>query len=155
MPKQAPINAFYYVCYPPPVDVQTSPTLVHGAKVVNYFELSKKKCFWGCFFWCRVYGVECEGGDLLGGVPPSTKPAVEIKHVHSVLIRAQLLVNYLRILGNLFRTPINLFRKAVNYFKEQYSNTSYNWRSCLPCTALPFSHTAAYPRGVRHSMYCA
>ena len=20
------------------------------AKVVNYFELSKKKCFWGCFF---------------------------------------------------------------------------------------------------------
>jgi hypothetical protein len=29
------------------------------------------------------------------------------------------------------------------------------WRSCLPCTALPFSHTAAYPRGVRHSMYCA
>ena len=41
-PKQAPINAFYYVCYPPPVDVQTSPTLVHGAKVVNYFGLSKK-----------------------------------------------------------------------------------------------------------------
>ena len=26
-------------------DVQTSPTLVHGAKVVNYFELSKKKRF--------------------------------------------------------------------------------------------------------------
>ena len=40
-PKQAPINAFYYVCYPPPVDVQTSPTLVHGAKVVNYFEMCK------------------------------------------------------------------------------------------------------------------
>ena len=42
LPKQAPINAFYYVCFPPPVDVQTSPTLVHGAKVVNYFGLSKK-----------------------------------------------------------------------------------------------------------------
>ena len=63
-------------------DVQTSPAQVHGAKVVNYFELSKKKCFWGCFFWCRVYGVECKGGDLLGGVPPSTKPVVGIKHVH-------------------------------------------------------------------------
>jgi len=32
----------YYVCYPPPVDVQTSPAQVHGAKVVNYFGLSKK-----------------------------------------------------------------------------------------------------------------
>ena len=29
------------------------------------------------------------------------------------------------------------------------------WRSCLPCTALPYSRTAAYPQGVRHSMYCA
>ena len=29
------------------------------------------------------------------------------------------------------------------------------WRSCLPCTALPYSHTAAYPQGVRHSMHCA
>ena len=89
-----------------------------AAKVVNYFELSKKKCFWGCFFWCRVYGVECKGGDLLGGVPPSTKPVVGIKHVHSALIRAQLLVNYLRILGNLFRIPVNLFRKAVNFFRK-------------------------------------
>jgi hypothetical protein len=53
--------------------VQTSPAQVHGAKVVNYFELSKKKCFLGCFFWCGVYGVECKGRDLLGGVPPSTK----------------------------------------------------------------------------------
>ena len=25
----------------------------------------------------------------------------------------------------------------------------------LPCTVLPYSHTAAYPQGVRHSMYCA
>ena len=58
-------------------------------------------------------------------------------------------------MDNLFRIPVNLFRKAVNCFRKQYSNTSYNWRSCLPCTALPFSHTAAYPRGVRHSMYCA
>ena len=24
-----------------------------------------------------------------------------------------------------------------------------------PCTALPCSHTAAYPRGIRHSMCCA
>ena len=44
---------------------------------------------------------------------------------------------------------------GTTFFREQYSNTSYNWRSCLPCTALPFSHAAAYPRGVRHSMYCA
>ena len=116
VPKQAPINAFYYVCYPPPVDVQTSPTLVHGAKVVNYFELSKKKCFWGCFFWCRVYGVECKGGDLLGGVPPSTKPVVGIKHVHEWARSAQLLVNYLRILGNLFRIPVNLFRDRDDFF---------------------------------------
>ena len=28
-------------------------------------------------------------------------------------------------------------------------------RSYLPCTVLPCSHTAAYPQGVRHSMYCA
>ena len=28
-------------------------------------------------------------------------------------------------------------------------------RSCLPCTALPYSHTAAYPQGIRHSMCCA
>ena len=66
-----------------------------GAKVVNYFELSKKKCFWGCFFWCRMYGVECKGGDLLGGVPPSTKPVVGIKHVHEWAQSTQLLVNYL------------------------------------------------------------
>ena len=25
-------------------------------------------------------------------------------------------------------------------------------RSCLPCTTLPYSHTAAYPQGIRHSM---
>ena len=56
---------------------------------------------------------------------------------------------------NLFRKAVNFFRNGVNLFRKQYSNTSYNWRSCLPCTALPFSHTAAYPRGVRHSMYCA
>ena len=71
----------------------------------------------GVFF--LVYGVECKGGDLLGGVPPSTKPVVGIKHVHSALIRAQLLVNYLRILGNLFRIPVNLFRKAVNGFRDR------------------------------------
>ena len=35
----------------------------------------------------------------------------------------------------------------------QYSNTSYNWRSCLPCTALPYSRTAAWPQGSRHSMF--
>ena len=93
--------------------------VISDAKVVNYFELSKKKCFWGCFFWCRVYGVECKGGDLLDGLPPSTKPVVGIKHVHSALIHAQLLVNYLRILGNLFRIPVSLCRKAVNCFREQ------------------------------------
>ena len=32
------------------------------------------------------------------------------------------------------------------------SNYKYG-RSCLPCTALPYSRTAAYPRGVRHSMF--
>ena len=42
LPKQAPINAFYYVCYPPPVDVQTSPTLVHGAKVQKKMYMCKK-----------------------------------------------------------------------------------------------------------------
>ena len=63
----------------------------------------------GVFF--LVYGVECKGRDLLGGLPPSTKPVVGIKHVHSALIRAQLLVNYLRILGNLFRIPVNCFRE--------------------------------------------
>ena len=65
-----------------------------------------------------MYGVECKGGDLLGGVPPSTKPVVGIKHVHSALIRAQLLVNYLRILGNLFRIPVKLFRKRVKLFRK-------------------------------------
>ena len=39
--------------------------------------------------------------------------------------------------------------------KSLFANTSYIRRSCLPCTALPCSHTAAYPQGVRHSMYCA
>ena len=29
------------------------------------------------------------------------------------------------------------------------------WRSYLPCTVLPYSHTAAWPQGSRHSMYCA
>ena len=28
-------------------------------------------------------------------------------------------------------------------------------RSFLPCTSLPYSHTAAWPQGSRHSMYCA
>ena len=58
-------------------------------------------------------------------------------------------------IGNYFRNEVNLFRNEVNFFRRQYSNTSYHWRSCLPCTALPFSHTAAWPQGSRHSMYCA
>ena len=65
------------------------------------------------------------------------------------------LANFFRKRVNFFGNEVNLFRNRGNLFREQYSNTSYNWRSCLPCTALPFSHTAAYPRGVRHSMYCA
>ena len=36
-PKQTLINAFYYVCKP--------ITRLCGAKVVNYFELSKGNCF--------------------------------------------------------------------------------------------------------------
>ena len=76
---------------------------VHGAKVVNYFELSKKKCFWGCFFWCRVYGVECKGGDLLGGVPPSTKQTSG-KCPNQIGASSQ-------SLGNLFRKQDNLIRK--------------------------------------------
>ena len=62
-----------------------------------------------------MYGVECKGRNLLGGKSPSTKPVGGIKHVHSALIRAQLLVNYLRIFGNLFRILVNLFRMAVNF----------------------------------------
>ena len=77
------------------------------------------------FFWCRVYGVECKGGDLLGGVPPSTKPVVGIKHVHEWARSAQLLVNYLRILGNLFRIPVNLFRKAVNCFRKRVKKVRF------------------------------
>ena len=34
----------------PADDVQTSPAQVHAAKVVNYFELSKKNRFLGRFF---------------------------------------------------------------------------------------------------------
>ena len=56
---------------------------------------------------------------------------------------------------NFFRNRVNLFQEWSQLFRGQYSNTSYHWRSCLPCTALPFSHTAAWPQGSRHSMYCA
>ena len=41
IPKQALINAFQLCLLPSADDVQTSPAQVHGAKVVNYFELSK------------------------------------------------------------------------------------------------------------------
>ena len=75
-----------------------------------------------------MYGVECKGGDLLGELPPSTKPVVGIKHVHSALIRAQLLVNYLRILGNLFRIPVNLFRNRVNFFRKPILRKVLFWR---------------------------
>ncbi|MBR5574679.1 MAG: hypothetical protein IKW35_09355 [Paludibacteraceae bacterium] len=47
-PKQAPINAFLLCLLPFAADVQTSPAQVHAAKVLLYFELSKreyeKKC---------------------------------------------------------------------------------------------------------------
>ena len=40
-------------------DVQTSPAQVHGAKVVNSFELSKKKRFYGDFlFRGLVYSIK-------------------------------------------------------------------------------------------------
>ena len=29
--------------------------IIAVAKVVNYFELSKKNRFWGLFFWCREH----------------------------------------------------------------------------------------------------
>ena len=41
LPKQALINAFLLCLLPFAADVQTSSAQVHGAKVVNYFELSK------------------------------------------------------------------------------------------------------------------
>ena len=87
----------------------------YGCKgTIKFADVQEKSHFSAIFL---VWGVECKGRNLLGGVPPSTKPVVGIKHVHSALIRAQLLVNYLRILGNLFRIPVNLFRKAVNCFR--------------------------------------
>jgi len=42
IPKQAPINAFLLCLLPFAADVQTSPAQVHGAKVINYFGLSKR-----------------------------------------------------------------------------------------------------------------
>ena len=56
-PKQAPINAFLLCLLPSAADVQTSPAQVHGAKVVKYFELSKKNRFWAIF--CLVDGALC------------------------------------------------------------------------------------------------
>ena len=41
--NRALINAFLICLLPSADDVQTSPAQVHGAKVVIYFELSKKK----------------------------------------------------------------------------------------------------------------
>ena len=93
--------------------MQTSPAQVHGAKVLQNLRMCKKNCILVRFFWCGVYGVECKGRNLLGEKSPSTKPVVGIKHVHEWARSAQLLVNYLRILGNLFRIPVNLFRKAI------------------------------------------
>ena len=58
------------------------------------------------------------------------------------------------ILGLLHRVDIQGTREQ-NLNKKNFCQYSFIWRSCLPCTALPYSHTAAYPQGVRHSMYCA
>ena len=58
------------------------------------------------------------------------------------------------ILGLLHGVDIQGTREQ-NLNKKHFCQYSFIWRSCLPCTALPCSHTAAYPQGVRHSMYCA
>ena len=42
-PKQAPINAFKLCLLPFAAEVQTSPAQVHDAKLLHFFELSKKK----------------------------------------------------------------------------------------------------------------
>ena len=41
---------------------------------IKFADVQEKSHFSVIFL---VYGVECRGGDLLGGVPPSTKPVVE------------------------------------------------------------------------------
>ena len=65
-----------------PKDIFPWRGLNTGAKVVKYFGLSKKNAVLKRFFWCRVDCVRYKGEDLLGGLPPSTKPVVGIKHVH-------------------------------------------------------------------------
>ena len=56
-PKQALINAFLICLLPSASDVRHPSAQVHGAKVVNYFELSKKNCFLGQF-WFRERSFE-------------------------------------------------------------------------------------------------
>ena len=64
------------------------------------------------------------------------------------------------IIYNVFAIVQPLRRKGTIFFSYAQENGDFfrmilifNGRSCLPCTALPYSRTAAYPRGVRHSMF--
>ena len=58
------------------------------------------------------------------------------------------------VLGLLHGVDIQGTREQ-NLNKKNFCQYSFIWRSCLPCTALPCSHTAAWPQGSRPSMYCA
>ena len=49
MSEQSAINAFLICLLPSADDVQTSPAQVHGAKVIHFFELSKKNALLGAF----------------------------------------------------------------------------------------------------------
>jgi len=42
MSEQSVINAFYYVCYPPPMMYRHPSAQVHGAKVVKKSEIDKE-----------------------------------------------------------------------------------------------------------------
>ena len=83
---------------------------------------------------------------------------------------------HLSVVARCFEARYKRGKRKCNLNKQHFlvifnriPNTSYNWRSCLPCTALPYSHMAAYPqfntppiheigrgpRRSRHSMYFA
>ena len=53
----------------------------------------------------------------------------------------------------LFKIPRRI--PLVSLLRRNLINLIAIRRSCLPCTTLPYSHTAAWPRGSRHSMYRA
>ena len=78
-----------------------------------------------------MYGVECKGGDLLGGVPPSTKQTSG-KCPNQIGASSQ-------SLGNLFRKLVNFFRKGDYFFGNQinlFRNGSNLFRNPILTKAL-------------------